>query len=47
MLVVDKILMEATHNLVVVLIKLVEVIQETKVIKTLVLVAQVDQVEVL
>ena len=47
MLVVDKILMEATHNLVAVHIKLVEAIQEIKEDNILVLVAVEVQVEVL
>ena len=46
MLVVDKILMEVHHNLVVVLIKLVVVPQEIKVVN-MVQVVLVDRVEVL
>ena len=47
MVAVDKILMEVHHNLVAVLIKLVEALQEIKVDNILVLVAVEDQVEVL
>ena len=47
MVAVDKILMEATHNLVAVLIKLVEALQEIKVDNIMVIVVVEDQVEVL
>ena len=47
MVAVDKILMEEYQHLVVVLIKLVEALQEIRVVNTLVLVAVEEQVEVL